>query len=172
LVAYEIASRLQEAGEEVGLLTLFDSYPLAGRSDSKSEHEFSGERLLARQLKDLGYYDGSEPLHVSGALTLLRKAGDMLASLDEAQLNAVLETIQHNSRLAAGYTPRGFSGDMLLFTARDDDDPVLPADRWKPYVAGNVMVHDIDCDHAHMMRSEPLSKIGPVLARELTKRGV
>jgi nonribosomal peptide synthetase DhbF len=45
---------------------------------------------------------------------------------------------------------------------------VSPAvDRWKPHVTGRIAVHEVDCEHMHMMRPAALARIGPVLASKL-----
>ena len=57
---------------------------------------------------------------------------------------------------------------MLLFAATQGEASP-PADSWKSYVSGKIAVHEVDCEHVHMMRPAPLAKIGHVLASELDK---
>jgi thioesterase domain-containing protein len=77
--------------------------------------------------------------------------------------------MKNNSRLARNFNPQRFDGDILLFAAtRGESQPT--AERWKPYVNGKIAIHEVDCEHVHMMRPAPLAKIGAVLARELDKQ--
>jgi thioesterase domain-containing protein len=169
LVAHAIATRLQDQGEMVALLALLDSYPIDGNSQSQDGGDIDDEKLLANQLKALGYYLGDEPLQVSSALDILRSEGDMLSNLEEHQVTAIIQVMKNNSRLASNFRPRRFNGDMLLFVATQGEAPP-PADRWASYVSGKIAVHEIDCEHVHMMRPIPLAQIGLVLAREFDRQ--
>jgi len=169
LVAHAMATRLQEQGETVALLALLDSYPNDGSGQMQSGDGFDDERVLADQLRALGYYHGDEPLQVSTALRILRREGDILANLEEHQVTNILQVMRNNTRLANKFVPRQFNGDMLFFAATRDESPSA-ADSWKPYVSGKVAIYEIDCEHIHMMRPAPLAKIGSVLASELAKQ--
>jgi nonribosomal peptide synthetase DhbF len=103
---------------------------------------------------------------VSNALDILRREGDILANLEQHQINALINVMRHNSRLASEFLPRRFDGNILLFTA-SQSEASPSADRWKPYVSGQIAVHEVDCKHIQMMQPVPLASIGAVLAREL-----
>ena len=166
LVAQAIATHLQAQGESVALLALLDSYPVELNGQSQSP-DLDDETILANQLKALGYYQGDAPLQVASALDLLRKGGDILSNLEAHQITAIIQVLKQNVRLASNFVPQRFDGDILLFAATQDDTP--RPDSWKPYITGKVVVREVDCEHAHMMRSSPLTKIGLALARELDK---
>jgi amino acid adenylation domain-containing protein len=168
LVAHAIATRLQDQGESVALLAVLDTYPSSGDGEPQGENVDDG-KLLADQLKALGYYRGDEPLQVSGALDILRQAGDLLSNLEEHQVTAILQVMKHNIRLATSFRPQRFDGDMLLFVATQDDGSP-PTDSWKSYVGGRIAIHEVDCEHVQMMQPAPLAKISRVLASELDKQ--
>ena len=168
LVAHAIATRLHDLGEKVALLALLDSYSTAGNGQPSNEEGFDEGKFLAEQLKALGYYRGDEPLSVSRALDILRREGDLLSTLGEHQVTAIIEVFKNNGRLAGNFTPQRFDGDVLLFTATQGEAPP-PPDTWKPYVSGKIEVHEVDCEHVYMLRQIPLSKIGLVLASELDR---
>src|SRR5262245_34546136 len=169
LVAHAMAAHLQGEGETVALLAVLDSYPIDGHSVAPGEGELDDEKLLADQLRALGYYRGEGSLQISGALDILRKAGDILSNLEEHQVAAVIQVMKKNTQLAWNFRPRLFSGDMLFFAATQGES--RPAvDKWKPYVSGKIVVHEVDCEHVHMFQPGPLAKIGAVLARELEKQ--
>ena len=168
LVAHALATHFQQKRQKVALLAVLDGYPIEKRSGPQSDLDIDDARLLADQLKALGYYQGDDPLQVSSALDILRREGDILSSLEEDQVATILQVMKNNSRLARNFVPQRFDGDILLFQAtRGESGP--GADRWKPYVNGKIAVYEVDCEHVHMMRPGPLAKIGPVLARELDK---
>jgi nonribosomal peptide synthetase DhbF len=98
-------------------------------------------------------------------LDILRREGDILSNLEEHQINALINVMRHNSRLASEFLPRRFDGNILLFTA-SQSEASPSADRWKPYVSGQIAVHEVDCKHIQMMQPVPLASIGAVLARE------
>jgi thioesterase domain-containing protein len=124
------------------------------------------ERVLADQLKALGYYSGDQPLPASSALDILRMEGDVLSNLEERQITALIEIMRNNSRMAGEFRPRYLDGNMLLFTATRSET-AAPVDRWRPYVRGRLAIHGVDCRHIQMMQPVPLAKIGAVLASEL-----
>ena len=163
LVAHAIATHLQDHGETVALLALLDCYPIAGQTHPRNDTETDDETLLANQLKALGYYTGDAPLQVSSALDILRQEGDILANLEEHQVAAIIQVMKQNSRLAKAFLPRRFRGDVLLFAATQGDSRPEPH-KWRPYVGGKIAVHEVDCEHVHMMRPIPLAQIGRVLA--------
>jgi amino acid adenylation domain-containing protein len=169
LVAHAMATRLQHEGETVALLAVLDGYPIEAPALPQEEPDFDGEQLLADQLRAMGYYRGDEPLQISSALELLRKEGDILSNLEEHQVAAIIQVMKRNARLARNFRPQLFTGDMLLIAATRGE--VAPStDRWTPYVGGKIAVHEVDCEHVHMLRPIPLAKIGDVLARELEKQ--
>ena len=169
LVAHAIATRLQDAGERVALLALLDSYPIESDSLPPDEQQLDNEKVLADQLKALGYYSGDAPVQVASALTILRRAGDVLSHLEEHHIVAMIQVMKNNSGLASKYLPRRFDGNVLLFAATQGDAKA-PADRWKSYVSGRVKVHEVDCQHIQMTQPVPLATIGRVLASELEKQ--
>jgi thioesterase domain-containing protein len=169
LVAHAMATQLQQQGESVGLLAALDGYPIEGYVPPQNELDREDEKLLADQLRALGYYRGEKPLAISSARDILRKEGDLLSNLEEHQIASVLQVMRQNSSLARQFRPRRFVGDLLLFAAMRGEAPPTP-ERWDPYVSGKIMVHEIECEHVHMMRPVPLTKIGAVLARELDKQ--
>jgi thioesterase domain-containing protein/acyl carrier protein len=169
LVAHAIATWLQEHGETVALLALLDSYPTNGNGHLHNGGALDDGKLLADQLKALGYYAGEEPLSIAGALNILRGKRDILSNLEEHHVSAILQVMKHSSRLADNFLPQRFDGDMLLFTATQDD-PAPSADSWKSYVRGRIVIHRVDCEHVQMMRPDALAKIGSVLASEFGRQ--
>jgi thioesterase domain-containing protein/acyl carrier protein len=169
LVAQAMATQLQDAGEAVSMLALLDSYPIERPGRAPDETGIDDARLLANQLKALGYYSGDEPLQISSALNILRRKGDMLSNLEEHQIYAIIQVLKQNSDLARNFVPQQFHGEVLLFAATQGGSRPEPG-KWMSYVNGKISVYEVHCEHEHMTRPIPLAKIGRVLANEFKKQ--
>ena len=157
LVAHAMATQLQDAGETVSLLALLDSYPIERPGHAPDETGIDDARLLANQLKALGYYSGDEPLQISSALDILRRKGDMLSNLEEHQVYAIIQVLRQNSGLARNFVPQRFHGEVLLFAATQGDSRPEP-DKWKSYVNGRISVYEMNCEHEHMTRPDSIGE--------------
>jgi amino acid adenylation domain-containing protein len=170
LVAFGIAYRLQVQGEKIALLTLLDSYPFDQWTSRRIPNE---QEIIKNHLEYLGYDStslGDEPLPLSDFKELLRRKGDVLSNLEDRHLSAMLEIHKNNVRLAATFVPERFDGDLLIFVAtQDNSEP--PTDAWRPYVRGQIRVHQVASRHERMTEPGPLAETGRVLAAELEKRG-
>ena len=169
LVAHDVAVGLQEAGEQVALLALLDSFPGAWirQGPALSDRPAllrSLLTILGRQVPE----DDTEPLTESRFAELVRRVPDMPGSLDDAELAALVDVTADNRRLLGEFTPRPYRGDLLFFTAAQDPDAVPGRHRsWQPYVEGRIDNHDIPCTHGEMTRPTSLDRIGPVLDSRL-----
>jgi thioesterase domain-containing protein len=77
--------------------------------------------------------------------------------------------MKKNAQLARNFRPQQFIGDMLFFAAtQGETEPA--AYRWKRYVNGKIIVHEVDCEHVHMMKPVPVAKIADVLTSALEKQ--
>jgi amino acid adenylation domain-containing protein len=161
LMAHELAVQLEAEGDEVAYLAAVDSFP-AGAGDE----EYDDQELLARFLDNAGY-DRSDfvvaDLTTSGVLEVLRRDGSLFASLGEDRLPRLLAAMNAHTRLAQGFTPGRFSGDLELFVATaGPTEPELASHvrRWDGHVAGTVTRYDIRSDHDHLMHPAPQALIG------------
>ncbi|GHI99921.1 hypothetical protein TPA0906_17870 [Streptomyces olivaceus] len=68
------------------------------------------------------------------------------------------------ARLMRRHVPRTFRGDVLFFRATEEDPASgLVPSLWDPYVDGALVVHDVPCGHAQMLRPDARAVVGPVL---------
>jgi thioesterase domain-containing protein len=165
LIAFAIACRLQQQGEQVGLLTLLDAYPLP--RDKFLQFPTTGE-ILSGLVRDLGRDPGAEPLDLSTVMEFLRRDGDALSILEERHMLAMYDLAKNNHILATEYIPGKFEGDILLFTATADrtgEEP--PPEAWRAHVTGEIRVHEIPCRHQLMTEPTSLAKIGSILSDKL-----
>jgi thioesterase domain-containing protein len=166
LVAHAVATELQQRGEQTGLLAILDTYPV---TSPRAELSVLDQRGLL-----LGLIDGDEdavgdgPVTVARIIEVLRDHGGSLATLDEQQVTAMVETRINNIRLTLDFKPQYLDGDMLLFTstAHHDSDAAHP-DLWKPYVGGTIETHGIVSGHDELMQPESLDQFMPILAAKL-----
>lgn len=140
-VAHAMASQLQEAGEEVSLLALLDSYPLnevASRGTGREPNPASvvREHLTAEVLR------GLSPEHLSR-----------------------LETVTgHHLRLGPRDVPGVFRGDVILVTAEETGRPAwLGSELWEPYVGGKLGVVSVPFTHFELMSPGAQERIAGIL---------
>ncbi|WP_328784617.1 amino acid adenylation domain-containing protein [Streptomyces canus] len=164
LVAYDVAVTLQKQGHEVALLAMLDAFP--GIWIDRGARATDRPALLRSLLGILGrpQPDDTEPLTDTRFAELVRRVPDMTASLDDAELAALVEVTAGNRRLMEEFAPTSYRGDLLFFTAAQDPDTHPERHRaWQPYVDGRVDNHDLPCVHGEMTRPGPLERIGTVL---------
>ncbi|MET9028532.1 amino acid adenylation domain-containing protein [Nocardia sp. NPDC004168] len=169
LIAQEMAVQLQEAGDEVALLSMMDSYRLSDElldqatpSVAEIVGEFGSDELGAEIDPGMSLREAAE---------LLRARSGPFAALTVEHLERLYAGYDNGTVLAHSFRPRPFDGDLLFFSAGDDPinraDPDRRADAWEPYVTGAVHDHELRCAHSAMTTPEALAVIGPVLRRWL-----
>lgn len=100
----------------------------------------------------------------------LRESDPVFASLDQAEVAAVVATTIDNLRMRHRYVPDvRFGGDVLFFTATRSRMAQVGAAVWAPYVTGRIDEFRIDCEHISMTETGPLQVIGKVLAGKLQR---
>jgi thioesterase domain-containing protein/acyl carrier protein len=147
LIAYEIATALQRAGQRVALLALLDSYPFR-REDSHARGKDDEASDLRQELEDL------------------RRQGDFSSTLSAQLSSAMIEAAESNVRRIGTFVPDPFFGDIVLFVASNEESEP-PIDAWRPYIRGKIKIYRIDCSHEAMLHPQPAKTIGCVLAAEL-----
>ena len=178
-VAYAMATRLQQLGEEVAFLSMLDSYPSGFWDDGYAPDERAALNTLL-QVAGCDFSElGNQPLDATGTddvirreggrvIEILRREGSVLASLEQEHLAAFAEIFSNNARLQRSFYPVRFDGDVLFFTAdlgRSENSPTM--DLWTPHVAGRIENHHVASTHNNMTHPEPLAAIGAVVARAL-----
>ncbi|MBU3062100.1 amino acid adenylation domain-containing protein [Nocardia sp. NEAU-G5] len=176
LIAHEMAVQLQEAGEQVALLAMMDSYRL---SDEWLEHAIPGVAEIIGEFGSdlLGGDNAVDPrLTLQDAAELLRNRPGPFAALTVEHLQRLYTGYAHGAVLAHGFRPRVFDGDLTFFTAAEDEinraDPTRCAQAWEPYVTGAIHDQKVRCRHSGMTTPEALAVIGPVLRERLETAGV
>ncbi|WP_327745264.1 amino acid adenylation domain-containing protein [Streptomyces europaeiscabiei] len=173
-VAHAIASRLQQDGDEVELLVLLDTYPptvrdplAPGRDDAE---------IVAGTLRAAGFEFEMDELvedrfPMERYREFLRHENRSLVYLEEDEILGVKDVYVNNVRIMQEFTPDGYRGDVLFFTASrasEEQRKRRRIDSWKPFVDGRFENYDVDAEHEGMMtESTPVAQIGRILAEKL-----
>ncbi|BAD55563.1 putative non-ribosomal peptide synthetase [Nocardia farcinica IFM 10152] len=172
VLAHAIAVQLQEEGERVELLAMMDSYlpeaidPSMIPAEPVPMTELLGG-LLGQQVTDLGIDDGAP-----GPAELARRLAQLpepFASFGADRIERVLTAARHSLRVTAGYRPHRFEGDLVYFSAVEDEPTGrLGADTWTSAIGGRIDTHPVPTTHWRMTTTAGLSAIGRVLDRFFT----
>ncbi|MEU0163495.1 amino acid adenylation domain-containing protein [Streptomyces sp. NPDC006261] len=168
-VVQEVAVQLQEAGEEVALLTILDAFPLAPLDDLDSASRDTVFRaLLANMGVGQEALDGDGPVEAAAVRDQFLAAGSPLGSLEPATIDAMVDNFAGQARLMRKYTPRVFHGPVLFFTATEGRPrDTFGLSLWGPYIDGPIENHDVACAHAQMMQPAAREQIGTTVSAVL-----
>lgn len=177
LIAYEIATQLVAAGEQVDLLALLDTY-LPGSA---------GDELSVRT--NFGRLADGEPATLAQRIAdaiMPRRADQTLADMSFLRAAAVIarartagllryggqrqfDTFFYQSVLAARrYRVRPYDGRALVITA-----PTNPVDReeWRKRLRGDVRFAEVASEHSAMLREPHAGELGAYLLKALEGAG-
>ncbi|MFJ9033253.1 amino acid adenylation domain-containing protein [Streptomyces sp. NPDC102274] len=167
LLAYAMATELQQHGQDVALLSLLDVFPV----QDEAVYEFPEDQILPALFqvvsRELARVNG-QALQGDLLMETIRREGGVLGELREFHLEAVREICLRSVRQLRAFKPAVFHGDMQFFTAvegRTENSADHTA--WRSLVDGKVENHDIHCDHGSMTQPGPIKEIGRIVAAKL-----
>ncbi|WP_218835532.1 non-ribosomal peptide synthetase [Streptomyces sp. SA15] len=175
LLAHAVAVHLEAQGEKVATLALLDAYPDIERPADADDRQ--GDDTMTRGIHQVLLAEaGIDPRHAADrdlgrdeVVALLKEGSTALAGLmDEDRVEAFTDVFVRCSRMMFDPPLGTVQSDVLFFAAtagRVDGAP--PAESWERYTTGRVVVHDIPCEHAEMVRADPVRRIGEILADHL-----
>ncbi len=176
MVAFEIACRLQQQGEQVASLTLMDSYP---STDSRPARVESDDEILREAASVIGVdvaQFGNRAVDFDAFFHAAQNAGRLPAGFDQRIAKRTLSLMQHNAELERTFRVGRFDGDLLFFFASKKKGEYRLPEIWTAYITGKVDAHTVHCKHAEMTEPGPLQEIGRILEQHLrtlkTKLGV
>jgi thioesterase domain-containing protein len=155
LVALEMARRLVESGQVVGLLALVDTYPGAPKSASSLMGRFftlSAEQKIAYVKKRVTRYRKGIKRRVD-LLSMPRPLKNVRDACAEAERN---------------YSPRLYPGKIVLFRASEKalrglDDP---QGGWGQYAMG-LEIREIDADHGNILNEPQVQRLAAAIRAAL-----
>ncbi|KAF9945028.1 hypothetical protein BGZ72_001760 [Mortierella alpina] len=150
-VAHSMATELEKQGEQVPLLAIMDS---------------TADYSIVAHLKVDEIDGGANIEHI------VRFGGDVSA-VDGWALWERTKLINDNSFvLALQFKPSVYSGNILFFRAtqkENDFTPMVDPFSWRPYVKGDIEVHNVECTHIEMDKPESMAFIGQTVDFELQR---
>ncbi|AVH55188.1 MULTISPECIES: non-ribosomal peptide synthetase [Streptomyces] len=164
ILAHTVACVLQEAGEKVELLALFDAFPADQWRERPAPEE--GDALTA--VLRMAGFDRTDERTRDDVLATLRRAGSPLAGLADRTLSKIIDIVPRHARMVREHQHRRYDGDLLFFTAaapRAED--WLSWKAWRPHVSGGIVNHDLDCTHPQLFQDRHLDAIAAILAARL-----
>jgi amino acid adenylation domain-containing protein len=175
LVAFEIATQLEAAGQTVALVALLDSYPATEPITSQTIDE---QTILRMIIEVLGSYETTrtsqaKSLDRSTIADLLKESGflpDMTLNAIESLVVTIVSTMEIHIHWSRRYQPiSSLRTELTLFVALQEKDTNV-AECWKPHLLSKPDVHGVSTTHANMMGPVPLAQIGATLAKKLMDR--
>lgn len=183
LVAYEMALRLIDEGDSVGLLALLDTpNPAMLSSLSVTDAVQFHKTFLIDRLKKYGRmlvrFDFKQ-MTLSGLAFLVSRFGSFLLPVMKIgfrmvnrPLPAVIGAQDPTTVFAKAwrsYVPRRYAGSVVFFRVQErgpeyDDDQSMG---WDSYVMGSVQVHIVPGDHLDMLSMPSVSVLAEKLATHL-----
>ncbi|PYH68088.1 non-ribosomal peptide synthetase [Aspergillus vadensis CBS 113365] len=189
-IVFEIAKRLESAGEEVGFLGVLDRPPdiadLVGRLTWNKRlvmvgyfYKLIDEPRCVALMPELKDVDAEHVLDV--ILGEVNPERLKVLRLDRAGLRHVMDIINGFSRAAKGYTPGGrvemmvdvFIVDFLM-TVTDDRGCWVERylKQWERLSRRGMVVHQCEGRHADMLGAKYVNGLQLVLRRVMEERGV
>jgi len=180
LVAWEMARQLTDAGEQVELLALIDTYP---PEDASAEaQQASDVAMLSLFAQDIAYMIGENLQEQEAAfkqlgseqqLTLVQDtlARHGLVSTQTAQEETakLLKVFTRNMRAMEMYKLGKRDQAIMYFAAADSETPDQRAAGWKQWAAGGVDLHLVPGNHYEMIKGPNVEAIARVLNQALSE---
>ncbi|MET9694902.1 amino acid adenylation domain-containing protein [Streptomyces sp. NPDC006514] len=173
LICHEIATQLQAAGEEIGLLFNLDQSPYEEYwKDLRQEYT---EQVVFRALLQAAGFDidsiGDDTvLEHDAVMEMISSRDSALANLGPEDVAAFARVMDNNYRIVTAYQPQTFKGDLTIVvsTARHGDEAVPKmVDLWRPHVGGRIVTHSVTAHHGDLMSPGPAVEIGRLVYEAL-----
>jgi amino acid adenylation domain-containing protein len=177
VVAYEMARQLQEQGQKVDRLVLFDSWaPSSSGNPATALREDDSAELMARFLLDIGGISGKDiPIDFDDVRRLddderlkfileqAMKFKILPPDIELSRLNDLFVIFKRHVRAIRKYAPRPLTADtfVILFRAGEGKDEILdsPALGWDELLANTLAVQDVPGNHYSMLYKPHVQKL-------------
>ncbi len=158
LVALEVARRLAEAGQEIGLLALVDTYFVGQGPQSSLLGRFfslSSEQKVAYLKKRATRYRRG----------IKRRIDSLSLPLPVKAVRAACAVAEQK------YRPSTFSVPLTLFRASEKALRGLDGSQngWQQYAAGGLEIHEIDGDHGNILNEPNVRQLAAALRARLER---
>ena len=177
LVAFEMACQLQQQGQQVALVALFDAVtPYDPRFRQENEHEM--------QVANFAFHLGLPPTELANVseqllsldeesqlkhlFTLAQKSGIFPRGFDLTQLHHLFKVYRSNNEAALAYEPHACSAPLILFRAAETEltDATYG---WSHLAKGSLEVEVVPGNHYTMLDEPHVSLLAQKLRMHLAK---
>jgi thioesterase domain-containing protein/acyl carrier protein len=183
-VAYEMARQLREAGEEIAMLAIFDSYPRGWQKlcspELTREHERTFLKLRAerhlriwlelRTLDKIRY----AATKIGYKSRKLKNLGWRIVQKLRPPADSVGSRIRRIEEINYGahrsYVPNTYEGKVTFFCAKEEVCPEENLTGWRLLAKGGVDVIDVPGDHQTMIRDPHVAVLAEKLEDALAYR--
>jgi amino acid adenylation domain-containing protein len=184
VAAFEIAQRLERAGDQVSMLVLLDPPFAVPESFAAGEAELAGRFVAdvahslgwdttgapdpgtATAAQQLGWLAGRLPAGGTGPAGPADPAGRAARDALEAQLRRRFEVFGAHSRMLAGYRPAAppVRAPVLLVSAAHSPNAPAAA-HWPALLAGPASTLPVDSDHYAFLRPPLVADVGTAILK-------
>ncbi|MFI1258751.1 amino acid adenylation domain-containing protein [Streptomyces netropsis] len=173
LTAQEVATQLQEQGEEIGLLANLDQGPFEeSLGDGRPEYT---EQIVFRALLQVAGLDvdsiGDDVvLEYTQVMEMVSSRDSALGNLEPHHIDAFAKVMENNYRIVSDHRPKELKGDMMVVVSLyQHGDEAVPrmVDRWRPHVTGRIETHPVTASHHDLMSPGTASEIGRLVYDKL-----
>lgn len=169
ILAQAIAARLRSQAQSIALLAVLDAYPNDPQDAPPPPDPVEALWLFVEGDKDAPPLEDDFDAYLVKVVQHLRDRDSAFAIFNEKSFSDMINVLRNNVTLFRQFASPVFDGHMVLFRATDTRGATLPAvDAWRPYVLGDVEVHDIPCHHNDMIEDQPLTSIATVILDKLS----
>ncbi len=169
VLAHAVATALQDDGERVEALIMFDSraemdiaHFRSTMREALAEIGIGAEGLIGEGDSDI------RDLNEDAVQQLCDAFGPDMGALTPQRVHRIYRSAVQSAELTTEHRPGVFRGRIDYFTASDNATDVGD---WRKYVDGDVVEYRVEAEHSLMMSPEGLSEVGPRLAKLLGRRG-
>ncbi|MGW2324877.1 non-ribosomal peptide synthetase [Streptomyces sp. NPDC001700] len=151
ILAHAVAAEFQKRGEEVEFLGVFNIDPYLTEKEDRDEQGLI-ELILRINGKDLADYE--RPLRYEDVAEFADMATNYAWRGRKSAAETFVGTMLTDLGAWREHRPEKYSGTMHFFAA--DPSPVAEAassEAWEPYVAGEIVRHELGCVHEEMLSS-------------------
>jgi len=169
IMAFEMAQQLQQQGENVGLLGLFDAATPA-LSYCQTPPIVYQLYIHALNLIEAPGLSQKWRYLSERAIPLLRKIFSRSKSTPVQPLPEIYQRIDQIDRAALRrYSPQPYSGVITLFRAREKDPKQFYDAHlgWKYLAEGSLSIHDVPGHHLSLMQEPNVAALATTLQHEL-----
>lgn len=180
LLAWEIARKLTDKGESIGLLALIDTYPPSRTRSAEAEQDalpmlswFAQDmaRLLGEDTEDQSRH--FQQLAPEQQLTFVQEAltrhGIVSRENAKQETANLMEVFTRNVQAMESYQLRRTDQHVILLAAADADAPEQLARDWKTWAGGGVDFHLVPGNHYSMIRQPHVAGIAEALRHGLNE---